>query len=230
MFSPFQQCSIELYQWRALIICRQDPQFDRTVSPQVYPEDYLDIRANGKYADVTVDTPSAREPSYQFFGRKRLLLRAPMSGNSPALCPGDTVEIYGDSKLPKRLLLANYDPVPFVKGDTEEVAQFIAYEMDQDVKWEQRRADNIDPVTQLPIESPANVPSKVIPVTLESLYEERDRSLVVKQDKRRVITGAPLKGGDIIHLFGSNDFERDEVEMKIVRVEYLSGIYVCEAL
>ena len=189
----------------------------------------MDVRGQERFVNVEITTPSDREPSYQFFGRKRLLLRVLMSTSDPVLHPGDTIEIYDNSPNPKRFLLANYDPVPLTKEGSEEIAQFIIYEMDQDVEWRQRDITLRDPVTDLRIESPAQVVTKVIPATLETLYEERDRSLVVKQDRRRVITGAPLKGGDIIKLFCSNDYERDEVEMKIIRVEYLSGVYVCEA-
>ena len=112
---------------------------------------------------------------------------------------------------------------------------FVIYEMDQDVTWEQRVTTKMDPVTKLQVESAAKAIKKVIPVTLETLYEERDRSLVTKEDRRRVITGAPLKGGDSITLHGSSDRYRTTVstgtpwEMKIIRVEYLSGIYICEA-
>ena len=227
MFSPFQQCSMEFFQRPALLICRQYPEFDRKGNSLTCPNDYLDTRGQERYIEVEIDTPSDREPSYQFFGRKRLLLRVPMPTDNPPLRPGDTIEIYSEATNPKRFLLANYDPVPLT--EEQEVAQFIIYEMDQDVAWEKRITTTRDPITDLLVESPAQGVTKVIPVTLETLYEERDRSLTVKQDRRRVITGAPLKGGDIITLYCSNDYERDEVEMKIIRVEYLSGIYVCEA-
>ena len=226
------------FQRRALLICRQKPEFRRAVSTTPVsstlrcPETYEDIRGEERCFEVEIDTPSDREPSYQFFGRKRLLLRVSMSTSNPVLLPGDTIEMCDEVKNPKRFLLANYDPVPFNPGsdsDAYGVAQFIIYEMDQDVVWKQRVTTAVDPVTKLPVESAANIVQKVIPVTLETLYEERDRSLVTKQERRRVITGAPLNGGDLIVLHCSNDRERDEIEMKIIRVEYLSGIYVCEA-
>ena len=222
---------MELFQRSALVICRQSPQYNRMT--QQYPEDYHDLRSERRVHLVEIDTPSDREPTYQFFGRKRLLLRVPMSALNPVLFPGDTIEMDDGAALSKRFLLANYDPVPLtpatVTDDPQDIAQFVIYEMDQDVTWEQRVITDMDPVTDLQIESAANVVKKVIPITLETLYEERDRSLVTKEDRRRIITGAPLKGGDLITLHGSSDRDRTTVEMKIIRVEYLSGIYICEA-
>lgn len=237
MFSPFEQCNIEQFVRKARIICRQDPQFTRSAlhgsaSTATCPERYLDISARDCRVGLSLDTPSDREPAYQFFGRKRLLARMSMSSDFPLACPGDTIQMLEPAKIPKRFLLANYDPVPLDPRCFEgpgELAQFIAYEMDQDVTWI-RRGLLPDPVTGLMTQDCEGDITQVIPVTLETLYEERDRSLVTKEDRRRVITGAPVAANDTIVLDCSTDSGQDQIEMKLIRVEYVSGIYVCEAL
>ena len=257
--SPFERCNPEIFERLGKVICRQYPQFSRDDAhasglsgdcPKCYEdvtrevtsrqEDpcmimYGDGRRNIQFC-YSLDVPSDREPPYQFFGRKRLLMRVPVRDHEqPIVCPGDTVETTESvMKIPKRYLLANYDPVPFAPKDNgcSASVQFVVYEMDQDALWI-RRSTTTDQFTGLQVQDQDVVDDKefgVIPITLESLYEERDRSLATKEDRRRVITGAPLQGNDCIRLACSSDEGGDSIEMRIIRVEFIAGVYVCEAI